>query len=147
LDTCLIIFIGKEMMTLITKHFTLEELTYSDIGIRNNIENIPNSEQIENLKQLTYNVLQPLRTHFDKPVVITSGFRNLRINTLVGGKTNSQHLKGEAVDFIIQSVPFSIIIDYIKNNLDFDQCINEYNQWIHCSYSQNRNRKQVFRIG
>ena len=32
-------------------------------------------EQIENLKALAVNVLQPIRSHFDKPLIISSGFR------------------------------------------------------------------------
>jgi hypothetical protein len=36
------------------------------------------------------------------------------------------------------------IFEYIKNELEFDQLINEFNySWIHVSYNQGKNRKQI----
>jgi len=59
----------------LSKNFTLEELTKSRTALRNEIDNIPNSMQIENLKLLTNNILQPVRTHYKKQVTVNSGFR------------------------------------------------------------------------
>ena len=45
----------------LSSNFTLEELTISQTALRNDIDNIPNEEETENLKQLCINILQPLR--------------------------------------------------------------------------------------
>jgi zinc D-Ala-D-Ala carboxypeptidase len=58
----------------LSRNFTLQELIKSDTAIRLNIDNNPNANQIEKLKQLCENVLQPVRDHFG-PVKVTSGFR------------------------------------------------------------------------
>jgi len=43
-------------------------------------------------------MLDQVRDKFDKPIHITSGFRTPQHNDEVGGKENSSHLKGLAVD-------------------------------------------------
>ena len=58
----------------LTANITLDELTKSQVAERKGINNNPSPEQIENLKALAINVLQPIRSHFDKPLIISSGF-------------------------------------------------------------------------
>ena len=62
----------------LTRNFTLSELTKSDTAIRNGINNNPNAEQVEKLKALCENILQPVRDHFGR-VKITSGFRSVEL--------------------------------------------------------------------
>ena len=57
----------------LTDNFSLEEMTRSATAEKKNIENVPNEEQIECLRQLCVNILQPLRDDFQKPLVVTSG--------------------------------------------------------------------------
>ena len=128
----------------LSKNFNLSEFTKSDTAQRLKLNNTPNPSQAENLRRLCIHVLQPLREHFNKPVKITSGFRSPAVNRAVGGATNSQHSKGEAADFVIDGVPNTRAIDYIRNNLNFDQLILYKNGWIHVSYCQGNNRKQFF---
>ena len=59
----------------LSRNFTLSELTKSDTAIRKGINNNPNAEQIEKLKALCENILQPVRDHFGR-VKVTSGFRS-----------------------------------------------------------------------
>lgn len=132
----------------LTENFTLAELTKSETAEKNNIENIPNNEEIECLKQLCENILQPLRDDFQKPLIISSGFRSKKLSLLVGSKTTSQHCKGQAADFIIPGIDNKRVFKHIIENLPMDQVILEYYQeddtndfsnkgWIHCSYVPN----------
>ena len=47
----------------LTRNFTLQELTKSDTAIRKGIDNNPNADQVEKLKVLCEEILQPVRDH------------------------------------------------------------------------------------
>ena len=87
----------------LTEHFTLEEMTRSAKASAMGIANNPNEEQTENLKTLCENVLEPLRNHLGRAVVINSGFRCRKLNDAVKGARNSQHMRGEAADIRVGS--------------------------------------------
>jgi len=89
----------------LSKHFTLREMTNSMTAQRKGIDNTPGSAEIKNLGDLCYEVLEPLRAHFDKPVTITSGYRSEALCEAIGSKKTSQHAKGQAVDLEIFGVP------------------------------------------
>ena len=61
----------------LSRNFSLQELTKSDTAIRKGIDNKPNADQIEKLKALCENILQPVRDQFGR-VKVTSGYRSLR---------------------------------------------------------------------
>ena len=124
----------------LSRNFSLQELIKSDTAIRLDINNNPNSGQIEKLKALCENILQPVRDHFGR-VKITSGFRSVDLCMAIGSSANSQHAKAEAADFECVGVDNAELADWIKNNLPYDQLIVEYytpgepnSGWIHCSY-------------
>jgi len=125
-------------------NFKMSELIYSKTALKNQIYNMPRLDELDNLLELIINVLQPIREQFKSEVVINSGYRNQKLNTLVKGAKNSQHLKGQAADFTVKNHSIEEVIDWIKENLVFDQLINEYDKWIHVSYnSRGINRKEV----
>ena len=132
----------------LSANFTLEEMTKSQVASRKGIPNNPNATQIDALKELCMNVLQPLRSYYDKPVVVSSGYRSAELCIAINSKIDSQHTKGEAADIEIMGVDNKELADYIINNLDFDQIILEFYEggntgWIHVSYvSPKENRKQ-----
>ena len=76
----------------------LSELTKSDTAIRKGINNNPNAEQIEKLKALCENILQPVRDHFGR-VKITSGFRSVELCEAIVAQVGPQHARAEAADF------------------------------------------------
>ena len=124
----------------LSRNFTLSELIKSDTAIRKGINNNPNAEQIEKLKALCENILQPVRDHFGR-VKITSGYRSVDLCQAIGSSANSQHAKAEAADFECVGVDNAELADWIKDNLPYDQLIVEYytpgepnSGWIHCSY-------------
>jgi len=135
----------------LSKHFTLEEMTRSMTAVRKGIDNIPGPGEIKNLGDLCYEVLEPVRAHFDKAVSISSGYRSEALCVAIGSKKTSQHALGCAVDFEINGVPNIQVAYWLTNNVDFDQCILEYYKpeddqagWIHVSYNEKgSNRKQI----
>ena len=132
----------------LTRNFSLLELTKSDTAIRKGINNNPNAEQIEKLKALCENILQPVRDHFGR-VKVTSGFRSVELCTAIGSSANSQHAKAEAADFECVGVDNAELADWIHRELPYDQLILEFytpgepnSGWIHCSYTEGMTRKQ-----
>ena len=126
----------------LTRNFTLSELTKSDTAIRKGINNNPNAEQVEKLKALCENILQPVRDHFGR-VKITSGFRSVELCLAINSSANSQHARAEAADFECPGVDNVELADWIHKNLPYDQLILEFytpgepnSGWIHCSYTE-----------
>ena len=124
----------------LSRNFTLQELIKSDTAIRLDINNNPNSGQIEKLKALCENILQPVRDHFGR-VKVTSGFRSEQLCLKIGSSINSQHAKAEAADFECIGVDNAELFDWIKSNLEPDQLILEFytpgepnSGWIHASW-------------
>ena len=134
----------------LSPHFTLEELTKSQTGTRLGIKNEPNKAQQDALKALCDNVLEPLRIHYNRPVVISSGFRGPALNKATGGAETSQHCKGEAADIEIPGVSNNEVARYIALHVPHDQVIREFPKpgvpdsgWVHVSYCAKRpNRNQ-----
>ena len=135
----------------LSKHFKLIEFTKSMTANRKGIKNEPGAGDIKNLENVCYEILEPVRAHFDKPVTITSGYRSEALCEAIGSKKTSQHAKGQAVDFEIAGVPNIKLAYWIQANCDFDQLILAFYDpadpaggWVHCSYSEKgSNRKQV----
>ena len=130
----------------ISKYFSYSEMIKSDYALRNNIDNNPNLEQIENLHYLCTKILDKIRIHYDVPIFVTSGFRCPKLNRGVGGYRKSQHKDGEAADFIIHKHSVNKVWEWIitESGLDFDCCILEFNTWIHISYKRKgENRKRI----
>lgn len=137
---------------VLSKSFTLEEFTKSHTADVNKIENYPDKDSLENLKQLCKYVLQPIRDTINIPIHITSGYRKPLLNDLVGGASSSQHIKGQASDIIAEKISAYSLYQLIKQMyrdrlLSFDQCIyedNEKTQWVHISYNpvKKKNREE-----
>lgn len=132
----------------LSSHFSLAEMTAS--GKHKNIPNTPSQPQIIALEALCDHVLEPVRQHFGKPVIVNSGFRSVELNKAVGGAASSQHLKGEAADIEIPGVRNDDIWLFIEKNLAFDQLIaeqlSEFNGsagWVHVSFSLYQTRKDA----
>ena len=139
--------------TNISEHITYAEGTVSNKAKQLGISNTPNERELKAMKLLAEKVFEPLRKWYGKPIQVTSFFRSAKINKAIGGvqrgNTVSQHARGEAVDIDTTSDNRKLF-DYIKDNLVFDQLIWENGDdnvpgWIHVSYTETRNRKQVLR--
>lgn len=132
------------------KYFTFFELEYSKKAVENNIKNAPTSEAEDNLRLLVENLLDPLRELYGKPIIIGSGFRNEKVNKLVGGVKNSQHKSGCAADLQTGSISENHKLAKLlaESGLPFDQLIDEQNfHWVHVSYKRvGDNRGQILRM-
>lgn len=134
----------------LTRHFYLEEFTKSQTATRLGINNTPPPQVVENLRLLCENVLEPVRTSWRKPVVISSGYRSPSVNSAIGGSKTSQHCFGMAADFEIMGVDNCDLARWVSENLEFDQLILEFHNhdegpnsgWVHVSFAEN-NRHQV----
>jgi len=132
----------------LSQNFSLQELIKSDTAIRKGIDNNPNSDQIEKLKALCENVLQPVRDHFGR-VKVTSGFRSKELCVAIGSSEKSQHAKAEAVDFECIGVDNAEVADWVNMNCETDQLILEFytpgepnSGWIHASWIPYQPRRQ-----
>ena len=139
----------RERDEQLSKHFTLWEMMRSGTAVRLNIKNVPDEQEKAALRQLCQHVLEPLRCRYGA-IIITSGYRCLRLNRAVGGVPTSQHMRGEAADIFIPNLEIGRkYFDFIKNNTTFDQLIWEPRgatipRWLHVSYTTRRpNRMQV----
>ena len=127
-------------MEQFTKNFTYDELIASSTAKRLGLDNTPNEQEKERLRQLAEDILQPIRDAWRSPIIVNSGFRSEEVNRIVGGVKNSQHRLGEAADITIGSKErnkklFNFINKLMqKGNIKVGQLIDEYSySWIHVS--------------
>lgn len=129
------------MSIQITQHFNLDELTTT------NNKKLREKNYRYGLYKLTQmNILahfcEQVRLIVDCPMKITSGIRCEELNTVVGGSKTSQHLKGEAIDFIPTKIKVQTAFTKLRNsNLEFGQLIIEKSgttEWVHISIGHKR---------
>ena len=143
----------------LSEHFSLRELCKTKTGI----ENVPNEEQVENLKRVC-RWLEELRLRYnlnkkekiknkdeEEPIIINSGFRNAEVNKAVGGSPSSNHLTGCAVDIrcigIEQALRYAALLLDIAdlNREDYDELLVEQKGsviWIHFAVRPTGNRRK-----
>jgi hypothetical protein len=142
--------VASQRMRL-SKNLTLGEATKSATAIKHGINNKPSGEHLSSLMLIAQKVFQPMRSHFGKPIAITSGYRSKALNDLIGGASGSQHSKGQALDLdadVYGGLENHQLFNYIKDNLEFDQLIWEFGDdenpaWVHVSYKASNNRGEV----
>ena len=136
----------------LSKNFTLNEMIKSTVALRKNIDNTPSQIHVENLRKVVTHILQPIRDRFDKPVLVSSGYRSIALCEAIGSSKFSQHALGQAVDFEIMGVSNLKVAMWISNNCDFDQLILEYwngeanSGWVHCSYKNSDDNRKEYLI-
>ena len=137
-------------MKKISEHCSYKEGIRSTTADRMGIDNIPNEEQLENMKVVAEKLFEPIREFMGRPIRVNSFFRCPELNKAIGGSPYSQHCKGQAMDIDIPygDNPNAEMYHFVKDNLDFDQMIWEFGDdknpnWVHISWVSHRpNRKQ-----
>lgn len=120
----------------LTPNFSLEQLIFSETAERERIDNTPTAEILMNLRLLALG-LEQVRALTGFALDISSGYRCLELNLRVGGAIASQHTRGQAADFTCAEfgTPMEIIKAIRDSDIEFDQCILEYANWVHISFS------------
>ena len=117
----------------LSEHFTLEELTVSEAAARQGLSNEPTGGALENLKRLA-EFLEDVRALVGKPIRINSAYRSPEVNAAVGGSKTSQHCFGCAADIRVPGMtPDEVVRLITDSDLEYDQCIREFDSWTHVS--------------
>lgn len=129
----------------LSTNFTLEELIATSVRL----DNTPPTEVVARLKNLAVQ-LETVRAILGKPVLINSGYRSPAVNAAVRGVATSDHLKGDAADFICPGFghPYEVCkrleSALVVGKLKVDQLILE-RTWTHISFGP-RMRGQLLTI-
>ncbi len=121
---------------MLTANFSLAHFTASETAERAGIVNAPPPEIVANLQRLAAG-LEEIRLLLGWPLDISSGYRCPELNRAVGGSATSQHVLGMAADFTCPQfgTPIAIAATIQASDIRFDQCILEFNRWVHISFS------------
>lgn len=135
------------------KYFTINELTRSVTAATKGINNAPGVAVKANLEALVDNVLDPLRSSWGHPIIVSSGYRCPELNKAIGGAVNSQHIKGQAADITTLSDSrddnMRLLRLLLRSGIEFDQVIAEdidaqgRPNWIHVSFNRAGNRRKL----
>jgi len=119
-------------MTALSKNFTLEEFLVSQTAERHGIDMTPPVHVIDNLRLLVGGVMQPLRDDLGRPIFISSGYRPYDLNRMIGGSETSEHVNGNACDFVVLGMtPYETAKRMQALQLPYDQLIHEFGRWVH----------------
>lgn len=122
----------------LSEHFTLEEATVSQTAARQGIDNSHPPQEVIDAAIKTATRIEKVRALLGAPIHVTSWIRTPALNIALGSKTTSQHLKGEAVDFICPTYgdPAAICKLLVANAdlIRYDQLILEHT-WVHISWN------------
>ena len=129
---------------MLSKYFSLAELTKSSYAARLGIDNVPTGQNLINLKAAALK-MDEVRKLLGKPIYISSGYRCPEVNAAVGGSKTSTHLTGEAFDFTCPEFgTVAQVFEAIrKSPLRYDQLLNEYQQWCHIGFGKQLRHQQL----
>lgn len=123
---------------MLSDHFSYAEAIISETAERKGIDNIPSAEVLETMKSTAVKMEKVRVLLMNKSIHINSWNRNITLNAEIGGVLNSQHIVGEAVDFICPTFgsPLDVCKAIIaqKELIVFDQLILEHT-WVHISFA------------
>ena len=127
-------------MIMASPNFSIDELTHSDTAARHDIDNTPNDNEKDNLYKLAMEMENVRKLLNNKPIYVSSGYRCLALNELLGSKRTSAHIRGLACDFTCRQfgTPDKIVFAIINSKIKFDQLILEYDQWVHISFCEDK---------
>ena len=115
----------------LTEHFSLAELTVTD---HRTLDNTPDPVALANLLRLAKFLERVKAVLGGKPIIVTSAYRSKAVGAACGSKDTSQHRLGCAADFRVPGMtPNEVVLAVVDSDLDYDQCIREFDTWTHLS--------------
>lgn len=126
----------------LSANFHLDEFVTSQTAARRGIDNTPPAPVLIRLKNAAKG-LEKVRAVLGRPILISSGYRSPALNKAVGGSATSDHMNGDAADFISPGfgTPIAICRAIVAAGIKFDQLIEE-GTWVHISFGP-RMRGQI----
>ena len=126
----------------LSQHFLLEEFVNS----KKYPDNKPTIQHVANMTYGCLMLLEPARLEVG-PIIINSGFRNSRVNRLVGGVNNSQHLLGQAADIRPKDPKqFQRLVEFLNAHALTDQLLTGPG-WLHISWNPFASPRHFVRVG
>ena len=110
---------AKEGNVKLSKNFTVKEFACSD------------GTDTVFISLTLVNLLQKIRNHFGKAVIINSAYRTEAHNKSIGGATYSQHKYGLAADIHINGVTPKEIAAYVETLMPSSGGIGIYQSFVH----------------
>ena len=116
--------------TRLSNHFKLGEF----LNLGKYPDNKPTMQHVANMTYGYLMLLEPARQMVG-PIIINSGYRNPRVNSLVGGVRNSQHLLGQAADIRPKDPQqFQRLVAFLQTHDLTDQLLTGPG-WLHISWN------------
>ena len=117
-------------------HFSLDELTFSETAARKGIDNTPSDDVLDNLYKTAMEMENVRELLNNNPILVSSGYRSLSVNELLGSKPTSAHTRGLAVDFTCPKFgdPHDIVDAIFGSDILYDQIILEFDLWCHLAF-------------
>ncbi len=124
--------------------YRLADLIHSDTALRHGIDNTPPAHLLVNLRRLAAG-LEDITALLGHRLVLSSGYRCPALNIRVGGSPTSQHTQGEAADFTCPDFgnPIAVALALHHSTIQFDQCILEFDRWVHVSFGTTPRRRTL----
>jgi len=143
---------------MLSPHFSLEELTRSELALRNGIENSPPPEVVEHLRALAYG-LEGVRRILGQPMHVQSGYRCEALERILTEKSfrawaaargkapdeaawaeyfaTKDHPQGYAADWVCPGFgpPAECARAVRDSEIRYDQLILEFSSWAHTSFN------------
>lgn len=131
---------------MLSQNFSLDEFITSQTAARLGIDNTPSPQIISNLTILAAK-LEEVRSYLNAPIIISSGYRCLQLNSAVGGVSSSAHVQGYAADILCPQFgnPLAVCTKIKQSGIVFDQLIYEFRSWTHISVAPTH-RGQILTI-
>lgn len=123
---------------MLSDHFSYMEAITSETAERLSIDNHPSASVLEVMDKSAIGLEKIRALLMNKSIHINSWYRSHELNKKVGGVDTSQHIDGEAIDFICPTFgdPLAICKAIISQAplIRFDQLILEHT-WVHVSFA------------
>lgn len=132
------------------KYFTLKELVTSRTASDLQIDNLPNWDAAQCLRELVVDILDPIRVLWGAPIYVTSGYRCSKLNRAVGGVNGSYHIAGNgraAADITTGSKANNRKLFNLVQGSDimFEELICENGgEWIHVGMAPTMRRECIY---